>query len=213
MVVPLLTTTFRRSPPFTWSSACVVVCRSLSRPSLARRPVFSQLAASPTSFPLEEPSHEKSPPRTTSPAPTSAWAQTHGTGIATDARGGTNFHVTQEQQLAAYHGRSLNAGLTGCTAITLPSSPTLSHARLSPRHSSTLYDAHKPRLRLGRGKLGKHSGRLRRAQTTRGKGQASRSKQSNPATRRHPPTRHRDLASIHPDGQRRTTGRDSCQVL
>jgi hypothetical protein len=40
-----------------------------SRPSLARRPVFSQLAASPTSFPLEEPfstSHEKSPPRTRS---------------------------------------------------------------------------------------------------------------------------------------------------
>jgi hypothetical protein len=40
-----------------------------SRPSLARRPVFSQLAASPTSFPLKEPlstSHDKSPPRTRS---------------------------------------------------------------------------------------------------------------------------------------------------
>jgi hypothetical protein len=141
MVVPLLTTTYRRSPPFTWNFACMVVCRSSSRPSLARRPVFSQLVASPTSFPLEEPSHEKSPPRTTSPAPTSAWAQTHGTDIATDACGGTNLHITQKQQLAAmqaaYPGKSLNAGLIGCAAITSPSSPTLTHARLSPRHSST----------------------------------------------------------------------------
>jgi hypothetical protein len=66
MAVPLLTTTSRRSPPFTWSSACVVVCRSSSRPSLERRLVFSHLAASLTSFPLEESSHEKSLPRTTS---------------------------------------------------------------------------------------------------------------------------------------------------
>jgi hypothetical protein len=46
--------------------------RSWSRPTLARRPVFDQLATAPTSFPLEEPprqvstSHNKSPPRTTS---------------------------------------------------------------------------------------------------------------------------------------------------
>jgi hypothetical protein len=45
--------------------------RSWSRPTLAIRPIFGQLVASPTSFPLEEPprqvsSHEKSPPRTTS---------------------------------------------------------------------------------------------------------------------------------------------------
>jgi hypothetical protein len=46
--------------------------RSWSRPTLARRLVFDQLAASPTSFPLEEPprqvsaSHDKSRPRTTS---------------------------------------------------------------------------------------------------------------------------------------------------
>jgi hypothetical protein len=162
--------------------------RSWSRPTLARRPVFGQLAASPTSFPLEEPprqvsasheespprtrslrlarqvsaSHEESPPRTRSPAPTSAWVQTHGASIATDACGGTNLHVTQEQQLAAMHaaypGKSLNADLTGCADITSPSSPTLPHARLSPRHSSTLYDTHKPRLRLGLGKLGKYSG-------------------------------------------------------
>jgi hypothetical protein len=69
MTVPLQTTTSRRSPPFTWCSAYVVVCRSWSRPSLARRPVFSQLATSPTSFPLEEPfsaSHKESPPRTRS---------------------------------------------------------------------------------------------------------------------------------------------------
>jgi hypothetical protein len=69
MVVPLPTTTSRGSPPFTWCSAWVVVCRSSSRPPLERRPVFSQLAPSPTNFPLEEPisaSHDKSPPRTTS---------------------------------------------------------------------------------------------------------------------------------------------------
>jgi hypothetical protein len=46
--------------------------RPWSRPTLARRPVFSQLAASLTSFPLEEPprqvsiSHDKSPPHTAS---------------------------------------------------------------------------------------------------------------------------------------------------
>jgi hypothetical protein len=40
--------------------------RSWSRPTLARRPVFGQLAASPTSFPLEEPRLDKSPPRMTS---------------------------------------------------------------------------------------------------------------------------------------------------
>jgi hypothetical protein len=79
--------------------------------------------------------------------------------------------------------KSLNAGLTGCTTITSPSSLTLPHARLSPRHSSTLYDVHKSRLRLGCGRLGKYSGRLRQAQTTQGEGQASRRKQSNPAMR------------------------------
>jgi hypothetical protein len=56
----------------------------------------------------------------------------------------------------------------------------------TPRHSSTLYDAHKSRLRLGRGELGKHSNSLRQAQSTRGEGQASREESSNPATRRPP---------------------------
>jgi hypothetical protein len=69
-----------------------------------KTPSLWPVAASPTSFPLEEPasaSHDKSSPRTTSPASTSAWAQTHGARIATDAREGTNLHVTREQQLAA----------------------------------------------------------------------------------------------------------------
>jgi hypothetical protein len=86
--------------------------------------------------------------------------------------------------------KSLNAGLTSRATITSPSSPSLPHARLNLRHSSTLYDAHKPRLRLGRGKLDKHSDKLRQAQATRGEGQASRGEQSNPATRRPP-----DMAS------------------
>jgi hypothetical protein len=93
-------------------------------------------------------------------------------------------------------GKSLNAGLTSRAIITSslasraivtsPSSPALPHARLNPRHSSTLYDAHEPRLMLGRGKLGKHSGRLRQGQTTRGEGQASQREQFNLATRRLP---------------------------
>jgi hypothetical protein len=87
---------------------------------------------------------------------------------------------------AAHPGKSLNAGLTSRAAITSSSSATLPHARLNPRHSSTLYDAHKPRLRLGRGKLGKHSDRPRQAQTIRGEGQASWKEQSNPPTRRLP---------------------------
>jgi hypothetical protein len=148
----------------------------------AIRPVFGQVVASPTSFPLEEPvfaSHDKSRPRTTSLRLTRQvrlrlvrGAQTHDSGIATDAREGANLHVTRKQQLAAMQatcpGKSLDAGLTRRATITSPSSPTLPHAR------------------LGRGKLGKHSGRLRQAQTTRGEGQASRREQSNPATRRLP---------------------------
>jgi hypothetical protein len=194
MVVPLLSTTSRRSPPFTWCCVSGKACRSSSRPTLARRPVLGRTAASPTSFQLEEPSHTKSLARTTSPrlarqvqAPTSTWARAHYLGDATDAWGGANLHVTRKQQLAAMQatcpGKSLNAGLTSRVAITSPSSPTLPHARLNPRHSSTLYDAHEPRLRLGRGKLGKHSGRLRQAQTTQGEGHAFRREQSNPATR------------------------------
>jgi hypothetical protein len=131
MVVPLPTTTSRGTSPFTWCSAYVVACKSSSRPSLARRLVFSQLAASPTSFLLEEPfsaSHDKSPPRTRSSAPTSAWAQTHGASIATDACGGTNLHVTKERQLAAmqaaYPRKSLNVGLTSCAAIIISHSAT-----------------------------------------------------------------------------------------
>jgi hypothetical protein len=100
-----------------------------------KTPRLWRLAASPTGFPLEEPgsaSHVKSPP------PTSAWAQTHSSGIATDGRGGANLHVTRKQQLTAMQttcpGKSLNAGLTSCTSITSPLSPTLPHARLNLRH-------------------------------------------------------------------------------
>jgi hypothetical protein len=103
--------------------------------------------------------HDKSPPRTTSPAPTSAWAQTHGSGEATDACGEANLHVVRERQLAAmqatYPGRGLNASLTSRAIVTSPSTSALPHATPNPRHSSTLYDAHGPRLRLACGKLGK----------------------------------------------------------
>jgi hypothetical protein len=95
----------------------------------------------------------------------------------------------QVQQLAAMQetlpDQSLNAGLTGCTAITSPSSPTTTR-KLGTRHSSTLYVSHEPRLRLGRGRLGRYSDRLRRAQTTQRRSQASQDEQSRPATQWHP---------------------------
>jgi hypothetical protein len=74
---------------------------------------------------------------------------------------------------------ALNANLTSRAAITSPSTSTLPHAKLSPRHSSTLYDARGTRLRLTRGKASKYSSRLKQAQTTRGEGQASRKEQFN----------------------------------
>jgi hypothetical protein len=189
MVIHLLTTTSRRNPPFTWCCVSGKACRSSSRPSLARRPVLGRTTASPTSFPLEELSHDKSPPRTTSPGSDYC--------VDPDARLERRYRCVRRSESprqaettadsqANCPGKSLNAGLTSRAAITSPSSPTLPHARLNPRHSSTLYDAHEPRLRLGRGKLGKHSGRLRQAQTTRGEGQASLREQFNPATRRLP---------------------------
>jgi hypothetical protein len=135
-------------------------------------------------------SQDKSLPCTASSAPTIAWAPMHGSGEAIDACGEANLHVTRERQLAAIQptcsGRGLNASLTSRATVTSPSTSTLPHARPNPRHSSTLYDAHGPRLRLARGKLGKYSGRLRQDQTTRGEGQASRSEQSGLATRRLP---------------------------
>jgi hypothetical protein len=149
-----------------------------SRPTLARRPFSGQLAASPTSSPLGESprqvsiSHDKSPPRKRSPAPAGTWDQTRSARTGTDVCGGTILHDMQVQQRAAMQAahlnKSLNAGLTGCATITSPSSPTATR-KLSPRHSSTLYDAHKPRLRLKHGNLGKYSGRLRQVQTTQGR--------------------------------------------
>jgi hypothetical protein len=142
-------------------------------------------------------SHEKSPPRMTSLclAREVRLRLVRGSGRTTQAtppmrEEGRISTSRKIQQLAAMQearlAKRLNARLTGRATITSPSSPSLPHARLDPRHSSTLYDAREPRLRLRCGKLGKHSGRLRQAQTTRGECQASRKEQSNPATRRFP---------------------------
>jgi hypothetical protein len=87
---------------------------------------------------------------------------------------------------ATYPGRSLNASLTSRATTTSPSTSTLPHAKLRPRHSSTHYDARGPRLRLTRGRSSKYSGRLRRDQTTQGEGQVFRSEQPNSATWRLP---------------------------
>jgi hypothetical protein len=55
--------------------------------------------------------------------------------------------------------------------------------KLRPRHSSTIYNAHEPRLRLKRGVLVKYSSRLRQMQTTRRRLQASQDEQAHLATR------------------------------
>jgi hypothetical protein len=128
---------------------------SWSRPTLARRPVSGQLAASPTSSPLEGSPrqvsawHDKSPPRTRSPAPAGTWSQAHSTSTTTDAHGGTIPQVMQVQQLAAMQGahpnKSLNSSLTSCAAVASPSSPTLPYASsargtLAPSTTSTSLD-------------------------------------------------------------------------
>jgi hypothetical protein len=81
-------------------------------------------------------SRDKSPPCTKSPVPTGVWAQTHGVSITTNACGGMNLHVMQVQQLAAMQAprptKSLNASLTGCAAITSPSSLAL-HTQTQPK--------------------------------------------------------------------------------
>jgi hypothetical protein len=82
--------------------------------------------------------------------------------------------------------RALNSSLTSRATIASPSTSTLPHAKLIPRHSSTLYGARAPRLRLTRGKTSKYSGRLRQDQTTRGEGQVSQGEQPDPATWRLP---------------------------
>jgi hypothetical protein len=81
---------------------------------------------------------------------------------------------------------ALNASLTSRATITSPSTSTLPHAKHSLRHSSSLYDARGPRLRLTRGKSSKYSGGLRQDQTTRGEGQVSWGEHPDPATRRLP---------------------------
>jgi hypothetical protein len=169
-------------------------CRSSSRPLLARRLVLGRTAASPTSFPLEEPA---SVSVTTSLRLARQvrlrlvrGAQMHNSGATTDAHKGANLHVTRKQQLAAMQatcpGKGLNAGLTSYATITSPSSPALPHAGLNRGTQAPPYDARGPRLRLGHGKLCKHSGILRQAQTTQGEGQASQREQSNPTTWRLP---------------------------
>jgi hypothetical protein len=131
---------------------------------------------------------DKSSPRTTSlrlarqvsashdhpPAPTGTWVwRGASTGREHYHRRawGTIPHVMQIQQLAAMQAahldKSLTAGVTSCAAIPSPSSLALPHASSAHGTQAPLYDAHEPRLKLGRGGLVRYSGRLRQAQTTR----------------------------------------------
>jgi hypothetical protein len=197
MAVPLLIITSSRSALSTWRCVSGKAYRSLSRPSLARRPVLSRMATPPTSHCLARQvsaSHDKSPHRTTSrclarqvrlrlvrgPRHTAwAWPPTH-TGKRTSMSCGNDSWRPCRRPAPA---GALNANLTCHTAITSPSTSVLPHTKLSPRHSNTLYDARGPRLRLTRGKTSENSGRLKQAQTTREAGQASRKEQFNLATR------------------------------
>jgi hypothetical protein len=171
-----------------------------SRPTLARRQVSDQLAASPTSS-LQEgsprevsASHEKSPPRTT--YPDSDWCVGHDTQrelrtrVPPPTRIGERFPVPCKytswrpcKQLAP-----TRALMLACL-VARPSHRhhlPLSTCKPSSRHSSTLYDALEPRLRPKRGGLVKYSGRLRQQKTTQRRCQASRGEQPCPATRRLP---------------------------
>jgi hypothetical protein len=112
-------------------------------------------------------SHDKFSPRTTSlhlarevrprlsSGPGRA-AKAHSASTTTDARGGTVPHVMQVQQLAAMQAalpdQSLNVGLTGCTTMTLPSSPTLPYA--SSAQGTQAPSTTRTRLDLGSGIAG-----------------------------------------------------------
>jgi hypothetical protein len=144
--------------------------------------IFVKTLTSKTPSPWQDSCISDQPPTTSLRLARQVWlqlvrgAQTHDSGITIDAHEGANPHVMRKQQLAAMQatcpGKSLNAGMTSRASITSLLPSTLPHTRLNPRHSSTLYDVHESRLRLERGKLGKHSGRLRQAQTTRGEGRS-----------------------------------------
>jgi hypothetical protein len=198
----------------------------LSRSSLAKQPVLGR-TASPTSLHLARQVsalHDKSPPRTTSlhlarqvrlrlvrgPRRT-AWVRppTHAGKRISTSYEDDSWRPCRGPAPAG----ALNANLTSRVAITSPSTSALPHAKLSPRHSSTLYDARRRRLRLTRGKTSKYSGRLKQAQTTREESQAPRKEQFNPSHASASPTRYHNSAPIRHDGQQRTTGRTSCQAL
>jgi hypothetical protein len=163
MAVLLLITTSRRRALSTWRCVSGKACRSSSRPSLARRPILGQTAASPTSLRLTRQVRlrlVRGPTHTARARP-----PTHARRRISTSYEDNSWRPCRRPAPAG----ALNASLTSRAAITSPSTSALPHAKLSPRHSSTLYDARGPRLRLTRGKTSKYSGRLRQAQTTREK--------------------------------------------
>jgi hypothetical protein len=175
MVVPLMITTSIRRALSTWRCVSEKACRSSPRSSLARRQVLGRKVASPTSLRLTRQvsaSHDKSPPHTTSlhlarqvrirlvrgpRHKARARPPTHAGKRISTSYGGGSWRPCRRPAPAG----ALNANLTSRAAITSPSTSALPHAKPSPRHSSTLYDTHGPRLRLTHGKTRKYSGRLR----------------------------------------------------
>jgi hypothetical protein len=102
-------------------------------------------------------SHDEPPlARQASASHDKSWAQTHGVCTATNVRGGMILHAMQVPQLAvmqaAHPDKSLNAGPTGCAAITSPSSPTLPHA--SSARGTQVPSTTRTSLDLGSGMAG-----------------------------------------------------------
>jgi hypothetical protein len=152
MAVPMLITTSSRRTLSTWRCALGKTCRSPSRPSLARQPVLGRTAASPTSLRLAQQVRLRlvCGPRQTA----QARPPTHAGKRISTSYGDNSWRPCRRPAPA----EALNANLTSRAAITSPSTSALPHAKLRARHSSTLYDAHRPRLRLTRGKSSKYSG-------------------------------------------------------
>jgi hypothetical protein len=194
MAIPLMITTFRRRAFSTWPlrlrEGMQIFVKTLhwqgTQSSLGWQPL-RQVSTSP----------DKSPPHKTSlrlarqvrlrlacgPIHTArARPPTRAGRRISTSRGDDSWRPCRRPAPA----RALNASLTSHATITSPSTSTLPHTKLILRHSSTLYDARGPRLRLTRGKSSKYSGRLRQDQTTQGEGQVSRGEQPDPATRRLP---------------------------
>jgi hypothetical protein len=178
--------------------------RPWPRPTLARRPVFGQLAASPTSSPLEGSPRQLS---TSHDKPGPDWH------VGLDARR-ENRHQRAWRNDTPRHACTTVGGHAGSPPRQEPSCwsdglrghhiAIISHSatrKRGRRHSSTLYDAHKPRLRLGRGGLGEVLGQTETNADYSEKKPSVTERTVKPGHAAAPTTKYHDSASMCPDGQ------------